>query len=242
MNQADIKRQARKLSKDKVYIQSAYKKLVGTRDFSGLKGPAAVFMAGSPGAGKTEMAKEISRIFDPEPVHIDADDFRTQFPGYNGKNSSLFQQAATDMVQKILDRVLHTAKKGPAVPFILDGTFSYARVQENVKRALDRGYALEIYYVYQKPLLAWQFTKAREAKDGRLVSEEVFIHTFIQARDNVLMVKKLFGDQINISMIIKNDDAKKGEVYAYLSYDELEQRLPMSYNEGTLRKELRELS
>jgi predicted ABC-type ATPase len=142
------------------------------------------------------------------------------------------------MVQKILDRVLHTAKVGPPIPFILDGTFSYAKAHENVKRALERGYALEIYYVYQKPTLAWQFTKARQKRDGRAVSKDIFIATFLQARNNVLMVKKTFGDKVNVSVIIKNDDAKQSEAYAYLSYDELEQKLPMSYNEDVLRKEL----
>jgi predicted ABC-type ATPase len=239
MDPTEIRRQAKRLTKDNAYIQDAYKKIIGSRDFSSIKTPAAVFMAGSPGAGKTEVAKEISRLFNPEPVHIDADDFRTQFPGYNGKNSSLFQQPATDMVQKILDRILHTAKNGQAIPFILDGTFSYARVQDNIKRALSRGYVLEIYYIYQKPMLAWKFTKARKVIDGRSISEDVFIKTFILARDNVLTVKKIFGDNISVSMIMKDDDAKSGKVCAYLSYGELEKILPMSYDEETIRKELR---
>lgn len=226
-------------SKNKRFLASAYKDLLGKHDYSGLKGAAAVFMAGSPGAGKTEIAKLIMENFSPPPVRIDADDFRNSFEGYNGTNSHIFQQAATDMVQKMLDRVLHSAKSGTPVPFILDGTFTYARVRDNLKRAIDRGYAVEVYYVYQKPALAWEFTKAREKKDGRIVPLDVFIKTFIQARVNVLEMKRLFGDSINVTVIFKdNDAAGASKVHAYLSIDELEKVLPPEYNEDNLRKEL----
>ena len=230
---------ARSLAKNKSFLAKTYKDLVGNTDFSGLRRAAAVFMAGSPGAGKTEIAKLLLADFSPAPVRIDADDFRQHFDGYNGTNSHIFQQAATDMVQKMLDRVLHGAKSGTPIPFILDGTFTYARVRDNLKRAIDRGYAVEIYYVYQRPSLAWEFTKAREIKDGRIVPEDVFIRTFVAARANVLEMKRLFGDSINVTVIMKdNDAAGESQVHAYLSLDELEEKLPPEYNEDNLRKEL----
>ena len=43
--------------------------------------PVAVFMAGTPGAGKTEIAKSLMSLFDYEPVRIDADDYRSLFQG-----------------------------------------------------------------------------------------------------------------------------------------------------------------
>jgi predicted ABC-type ATPase len=238
-NEKKLAAVAKSLAKNKTFLAKTYKGLLGDSDFSALKGAAAVFMAGSPGAGKTEIAKLILEDFSPAPIRIDADDFRQHFEGYSGTNSHIFQQAATDMVQKMLDRVLHSAKSGVPVPFILDGTFTYARVRDNLKRAIDRGYAVEVYYVYQKPLLAWQFTQAREKKDGRIVPEDVFIRTFIQARANVIEMKRLFGDAINVTVIIKdNDAAGESQVHAYLLLEELEERLPLEYNEDNLRKEL----
>ena len=54
----------------------------------------AIFMAGSPGAGKSEVAQALGEIYD-NLVIIDADEFRKQFPDYNGKNSSKFQKASS---------------------------------------------------------------------------------------------------------------------------------------------------
>lgn len=106
--------------------------------------PISVFMAGSPGAGKTEFSKRLISIFEKDSarriLRIDADDLRSLFPNYNGKNSSVFHSAVSLIVEKIHDRVLRNSQS-----FILDGTFSKF-----------------VVYVYQKPEVAWRFTKERE--------------------------------------------------------------------------------
>jgi hypothetical protein len=67
----------------------------------------------------------------------------------------------------------------------------------------------------------------------------VFIRTFIQARANVIEMKRLFVDAINVTVIMKdNDAAGESQVHAYLSLEELEEKLPLEYNEDNLRKEL----
>ncbi|MBJ1419215.1 zeta toxin family protein, partial [Enterococcus faecium] len=68
-------------------------------------GRDAVFMAGSPGAGKSEVAIGLAENYDNH-VIIDADYFRTQFPDYNGKNSSLFQKASSWLVEQAFRYVL----------------------------------------------------------------------------------------------------------------------------------------
>ena len=60
-------------------------------------------MAGSPGAGKTEAAKEIiaqleARPGAPKILRIDPDELRGEFPGYMGSNSWLFQLAASNEI------------------------------------------------------------------------------------------------------------------------------------------------
>ncbi|MDO8302320.1 MAG: zeta toxin family protein, partial [Sedimentisphaerales bacterium] len=58
--------------------------------------PVSVFMAGSPGAGKTEFSKRlIDNSSGKLPVRIDSDDIRSLFPNYTGSNSSIFQPACT---------------------------------------------------------------------------------------------------------------------------------------------------
>ncbi len=226
---------AKDWSKDKANVQHVLRQLVGGEDYSTLQRPAAVFMAGSPGAGKTEVAKDVLGAFDPKPVRVDADDFRTMMPGYDGKNAHLFQEAATSMVQKVLDRIYDSGKSGSPVPFILDGTFTYARTMDNLKRALNHGYAIDIFYVYQRPELAWSFTKARELREGRIVPKDVFVRTFLQARANVIEAKKIFGERVKLSVIIKNTDATDLETHAYIAAADLERIIPRKYNEDELR-------
>ena len=58
--------------------------------------PVSIFMAGSPGAGKTEASKALIEEIGGEPIiRIDPDELREYFPGYTGQNSSLFQAGAS---------------------------------------------------------------------------------------------------------------------------------------------------
>jgi UDP-N-acetylglucosamine kinase len=162
--------------------------------------PISLFMAGSPGAGKTEVSKRLIELFTGNlPVRIDADDIRTIFPNYNGANSHIFQRACTVGVNKLFDHVLHNN-----INAILDGTFAYERATENIERSLKHKRRVIIYYLFQDPVVAWTFTKAREEKEGRRVSKEVFIYSFIRARENVSAAKEHFGDKVELNLIIKD--------------------------------------
>lgn len=98
----------------------------------------SVFMAGSPGAGKTETAKSMISQFKKEHgvevVHIENDELRKEFEDYNGLNSPLFQNAATRLVEAIHDRALK--KK---VSFLLDSTLSsFEKAKSNIERSLKK--------------------------------------------------------------------------------------------------------
>ena len=60
--------------------------------YPGEKNPVALFMAGSPGAGKTEASKALIEEVGAF-LRIDPDDFRPHIPGYTGQNSWLMQEA-----------------------------------------------------------------------------------------------------------------------------------------------------
>ena len=64
--------------------------------------PASIFMAGTPGAGKTEVARNLNKEFQVRAVHIDADEIRKICPGYTGENAALFQKAARKGVHILL--------------------------------------------------------------------------------------------------------------------------------------------
>jgi len=68
--------------------------------------PVSAFMAGSPGAGKTEFSKSLIKILEEGDEHrvirIDGDEVRQFIPGYTGTNSHLFQGAISLIVEKML--------------------------------------------------------------------------------------------------------------------------------------------
>ena len=78
----------------------------------------AIFMAGSPGAGKSEVALGLVNSYHKHLI-IDADEFRLQFPEYNGSNSSLFQKASSWLVDQAFKYVINHGYS-----FILDATFA----------------------------------------------------------------------------------------------------------------------
>ncbi len=85
--------------------------------------PFSIFMAGSPGAGKTEFSKSLIRALEQDTeikiVRIDADEIRSTLPQFDGRNSDLVQPAAALGVEKLFDHV-----QGNNQNVILDGTFS----------------------------------------------------------------------------------------------------------------------
>ena len=149
-------------------------------------------------AGKTEVAETLACL-DEELCLIDADHFRSQFPGYNGKNSYLFQRGASKLVDLVFTYLL---KK--EYSFILDGTFALGRAEENISRTLKRGYEVTLYYVYQDPLIAWRFTKEREIAEGRHVPKETFINSYFKAQENVALIKNLYPNEIEMHVVMKD--------------------------------------
>jgi len=189
----------------------------------------AIFMAGSPGAGKTEVATALEEMLR-NICMIDADVFRSQFPEYNGSNSSKFQGGASLLVEYSLDYVL---KKGYS--FILDGTFAIGKSIENIERALKRDYLTTIYFVFQDPVIAWNFTKQREISEGRHVPKERFINAFINSRENISKVTEKFGDLVEVIIVIKDYRNEISEIATGI--DNLDLILPKTYS----FKELEEL-
>lgn len=180
------------------------KQLTDTKKFMPDRFPISVFMAGSPGAGKTEFSKSIIRILEKDNerrvVRVDGDEIRQFLPGYTGSNSHLFQGAISQVVEKMQDLLLHNRQS-----FIFDSTFTrYDKAVSNIQRSLDHNRIVLIFYVYQKPDIAWKFTQAREQKEGRNIPKSAFITEFTSARETVQRIADTFGDKVMI-FIVKKD-------------------------------------
>nr|WP_237580218.1 zeta toxin family protein [Enterococcus sp. JM4C] len=183
----------------------------------------AIFMAGSPGAGKTEVVLSLTESYE-NYVVINADYFRTQFPDYNGKNSSLFQKGSSWLVEQSVKYVLEQGYS-----FILDATFAIPSADKNIVRVLKNNFSITIFYVYQQPEIAWGFTKKREQVEGRFVPKNTFINAFFQSRANIKKVKERHPE-ILLNLIVKDYQNNISETH--FSADNIELSLPLTLYTG----------
>ena len=199
--------------------------------------PSSYFMAGSPGAGKTEYSKGFIKILqDKEPsrriVRIDADEIRDAIPGYNHKNASLIQPAASLGVEKILDDVFKHNQD-----FVLDGTFSnYSIAKRNIERCIRHDRKIGLLYLYQDPILAWKFTKIRETGEGRNIPKDAFINEFFKSKECVNQIKAEFGSQIELWLVKKNFE--QGIEKTEFNIDNVDSYLKIEYTPDSLSSKL----
>src|SRR3989344_6100592 len=200
--------------------------------------PSSVFMAGSPGAGKTEYSRNLIKIIEEKVNHrivrIDADELRHYIPGYTGNNSFLFQTAVSLIVESIHDMVLNNKQT-----FLLDGTFSnYDKAVSNINRSLNKARQIRIFYVYQRPDIAWKFTQAREQVEGRNIPKNVFVQQFIDSKETIGRIYKGFGDKISIFLVKKNFETHEVEKIIAISKNtqSIDYYLGKSYNKEELEK------
>lgn len=196
--------------------------------------PFTFFMAGSPGAGKTEVSKALIKQLnatnsDSKIVRIDADEVRNILPQYKGANAHLVQGAASIGVEKLIDHVMNKNQNA-----IIDGTFAhYPTSRKNIERSLVHNRQVEIYYIYQDPKIAWDFTRKREKLEGRNIRKDDFIYAFFSAQENVNKAKEEFGKQITLNLIIK--DIRNNIDKTKLNIDRVDHHLSTEYNKDILK-------
>jgi UDP-N-acetylglucosamine kinase len=204
MNEEDyIKEQAEAFAR--AHRKEIAKELTDIKKYLPDEVPLSIFMAGSPGAGKTEYSKGFLALLEKENsrkiIRIDGDELRARIPGYTGANSYLFQTAVSLIVERVHDYALSNKQT-----FIFDGTFSkYEKAVSNIERSLSKGRRVQIFYVYhQNPKIAWKFTQAREVIEGRNIPKQAFIQQFLDSRDTINRIAKDFHSKVLISLVIKN--------------------------------------
>ena len=195
--------------------------------FSADDNPVSVFMAGSPGAGKTEASMRLLEHIkqDANAARIDADELREHFrgQGYNGQNSHLFQKAATRMVH-----VIHEMALKNGVSFVMDGTFASENMaRQNIGRSLKRGRGVFIAFVHQHPAQAWRFVQERESVEGRRIRAEDFATKWCASWDVVNLMKAEFGASVVLSLICKNMDGS--DKFHLKSIDRIDSHIPRKY-------------
>ncbi len=154
------------------------------------------------------------------------------FDSASGKNSYLFPGAISIIVGRKLD-FAHQQRQS----FLLDGTLSNLKqARENVIRCLKNRRPVQILYVYQDPLQAWNFVQARELEEGRNVPVDRFIEQYFAARDVVNALKTEFGTDIMVDLLVKpNDNA--GRLYK-AGIEQIDNHVKEKYDREGLAKAL----
>jgi UDP-N-acetylglucosamine kinase len=194
--------------------------------------PVSIFMAGSPGAGKTEASLEFLARFETASVRIDPDLLRAEFPFYTGGNSYLFQRAVSVLVDRLHDEALKQNQT-----FLLDGTSAnFDIVAGNIRRSLRRKRFVLMLYVYQDPILAWAFVTARERVEGRNIPLHGFVRQYFGARDVVNRLKAEFGHAVTVDILIKNEHGVT-RVYKE-NVRRVDDHIPEKYDQSSLTRML----
>lgn len=178
----------------------------------------AIFTTGMSGVGKTEFGqflKENNRNL----LHIDTDNIREFFKevGYNGQNSHIFQKPASKGFSKLFDYAIKNS-----LSLILDSNLSNInKAVENIERLLNKGYKVEIFYLYNEPSICFEYAIKREVITNRKVPYNIFIQSNLNSYKTVLELKSLFGDKIVLNYIDKKNDI----LYKNIGINELKEKI-----------------
>ena len=142
----------------------------------------AIFMAGIPGAGKTEFATNTLMAI-PGFMPIEHDALVEYIHGYEPANYYSFRSAGSTLVTKVFENCL---KEG--YDFIFDGTLTSDQSHHNIQKTLAKGYKVNIMYILQDRTAAWELTQARELVKKRSIEPDGFVKSCQKIHANLLQI------------------------------------------------------
>ena len=193
--------------------------------------PAAIFMAGLPGSGKTEISRNLIRESGVKLFRIDMDEIAEMLPGYEPEKADEFRKPATVLLSECFKYALHHD-----ISFLMDGTFGSTQAVRNIERSLNHGFRTKIVYALQDPRVAWSFTLAREKVEHRAIKFEGFVEAYYKTINNLKLVSDVFGDTITIDIAIKDKDNKIGEWKRRIDGSKIDSIVRTEYNKDKLIK------
>lgn len=195
--------------------------------------PAAFFMAGLPGSGKTEFTKNLIDEAKLKVVRIDMDEIASQIDAYDPLYADAFRPAATDLLNRLFDKVLKRK-----VDFIMDGTFRSDNSLSNIKRALKKDYVVKVLYIHQEPSVAWSFTQAREKVERRSIDRAGFIQSYFDIHDNIHRLAEETYKSVTLDLVVKDSANKVGAWHENVSIKDIDRLVNARYNETELERML----
>jgi len=185
---------------NKKKIARAY---LSSQHFESSDSPSIIFMAGLPGAGKTEFAKRLLPQLEKPMLHIDLDNLAENISEYQPKFANLFRPGANIILEKLFDEAVKRK-----IDILMDGTLGHHKALENTRRVINKhGYKVRVYFISIDPITAWRNTLYREKVEHRNIENNGFINTYYQLLHNLNQIQDVFGGDIPISVVIKEDSS-----------------------------------
>jgi hypothetical protein len=88
--------------------------------------------------------------------------------------------------------------------------------------------------------LAWRFTQAREKIEGRRITKETFITSFLAARKNVRSVIEEFNGKIEALLILQNYQNQIASLHPISAPGLIEEAIPRLYSAEELEEVLKD--
>lgn len=230
MNQEEAKRWV----KDKANQDKVVKSFFNTNKPE--KANYAIFMAGIPGAGKTEFADNTIRLT-PGLISIEHDQLVEYIDGYKPEDYYVYRTAGSALVTRLFDECLRNG-----YPFVFDGTLSHPRGVDNINKTLKHSYDVLVIYIVQEAREAWKLTQARELVKKRAIEKTGFIETCNKINANLLKIFETYKDNSQFSFWIINKHGADMQDATFAMHDkrqgmaaDIEKSLRSSYNIDQIR-------
>lgn len=196
------------------------------------KNKIAFFMAGIPGAGKTEFAENARKAITGL-TSIEHDQLVEYIDGYQPEAYYNYRKAGSVLVTRVFNECLQNGYS-----FIFDGTLSHENGAKNILRALKNDYKVIVVYVVQDANVAWELTQAREVVKKRAIERNGFVATCNKINKNLLNIFKQHKDDPRFSfwLLDKQGHREMEKATAILhgsdlnKSDEIEKALHKTYN------------
>ncbi|MYB40237.1 AAA family ATPase [Candidatus Saccharibacteria bacterium] len=203
-------------------------------DFFNDQPKLAFFMAGIPGAGKTEFVDNLKRRSHlTNFVIIEHDKLVEYLPGYRPENYYAYRRAGNPIVSSVFKKCLEHGRS-----FIMDGTLAHGAGADNIRKTLKKGYRVVVVYIVLDPDAAWAITEKREKVTKRNIERSGFIKTCNAINEKLLDIftTHLSDSNFRFFYLDKKDSVKPSASHEILASTdrqqaaEIRKRLAADYN------------
>lgn len=144
-----------------------------------------------------------------------------------------------EIARRIADPDVYPSEEAPVSVFMAGSpgagkTEASIELLDRIQRSLKKGRAVQVLYVYQEPRLAWEFVQAREGTEGRRIRPEDFIDQYFAAREVVNALKRKFGADVMVDLLLKNTDNTRKLYKA--GVDQIDNHVPEKYDRKSLKR------